>query len=89
MGSPLPFIIEAQLRSRAVRYRGTRVYKKIKNNINYFDSFGNLQPPRELVRYFGVGSTIRYNQDRFQDFDSVICGHLCLEFLTYKNNRAK
>jgi len=28
--------------------------KKKKNDIHYFDSFGNLQPPREVVKYLGV-----------------------------------
>jgi len=26
---------------------------KNKNNVHYFDSFGNLQPPREVVKYMG------------------------------------
>jgi len=43
-------------------------YNKNKNNIHYFDSFGNLQPPREVVKY--LGHRIQYN-----------CGHLCLAFL--------
>lgn len=50
--------------------------------IYYFDSFGNLRPPMEILRYFGTPVDIRYNYDRQQSFNSVICGHLCLEFLT-------
>lgn len=38
-------------------------YRKNDNKETYFDSFGNLQPPRELLEYFGVGSTINYNRD--------------------------
>jgi len=47
--------------------------------IHYFDSFGNLQPPREVVKY--LGRRIHYNYDRVQDFDTYICGHLSLAFL--------
>jgi len=54
-------------------------YNKNKNNIHYFDSFGNLQPPREVVKY--LGHRIQYNYDRVQDFDTYNCGHLCLAFL--------
>jgi len=54
-------------------------YNKNKNNINYFDSFGNLQPPKEVVKY--LGNRIQYNYDRVQDFDTYNCGHHCLAFL--------
>ena len=57
-------------------------YKKMNNQVIYFDSFGNLQPPRDLIKYLGVGSTIKYNHGRYQDYDTVICGHLCLKFLS-------
>lgn len=60
-------------------------YKKHNNKVQYFDSFGNLKPPRELISYFGPGVEISYNYHRKQNFDSVVCGHLCLKFLT-KNN---
>lgn len=56
-------------------------YKKSENKINYFDSFGNLHPPYELVKYFGPSAKITYNYERIQSFDSVVCGHLCLKFL--------
>ena len=59
-------------------------YNKIINKINYFDSFGNLKPPQELVQYFGSGSKIYYNHERFQRFNTFNCGHLCLNFL-YNN----
>lgn len=45
----------------------------------YFDSFGNLRPPKELVTY--LGPNIQYNYDSFQNYNTVICGHLCLIFL--------
>lgn len=62
-------------------------YKKRGAVIDYFDSYGDLRPPVELVNYFKSDNeqqtpTIRYNYDRRQGFDSVICGHLCLEFLS-------
>jgi hypothetical protein len=56
-------------------------YKKIKNKVYYFDSFGNLKPPLELQRYFG-DCDIYYNYSRKQSYNSVICGHLCLQFLS-------
>lgn len=56
-------------------------YRKVKNKIYYFDSFGNLKPPSELLRYFG-GCNIYYNYQREQTFNSVVCGHLCLKFLS-------
>lgn len=56
-------------------------YKKNYNDVMYFDSFGDLQPPIDLIDYFGVGSTIKYNYQQYQDYDTVICGHLCLNFL--------
>ena len=57
-------------------------YKKRNNQVIYFDSFGNLQPPRDLIKYLGVCSTVKYNYERYQDHDTVICGHLCLKFLS-------
>lgn len=57
------------------RKRGTKVY--------YFDSFGNLQPPVELKRYFR-GCEIYYNYHQEQDYNTNICGHLCLRFLYKK-----
>lgn len=55
-------------------------YKKRDNKVYYFDSFGNLAPPLELLRYFG-DCEIYYNYKRKQNFNSVVCGHLCLKFL--------
>lgn len=56
-------------------------YKKIGNSVRYYDSFGNLKPSLELIKYFGPNTVIRYNYKRKQPFNSVTCGHLCLEFL--------
>lgn len=56
-------------------------YCKRGNRVQYFDSFGNLRPPPELVQYLGPLAEIEYNYEREQGFDSVVCGHLCLKFL--------
>lgn len=49
----------------------------------YFDSFGNLRPPKELVLYLNSSGPckILYNHDRFQKYNAVNCGHLVLNFL--------
>lgn len=57
----------------AVRKEGDVAY--------YFDSFGNLKPPPEIASYLR-GVRILYNMVRYQNFNSVICGHLCLQFLS-------
>ena len=51
--------------------------------ISYFDSFG-VKPPIEILHYFASQNQyfeIYYNIDQIQNFDEVICGHLCLNFL--------
>lgn len=55
-------------------------YKKIGNNVWYFDSMGNMKPPKELFNYLKVDE-IFYNHERYQHFNTFICGHLCLKFL--------
>lgn len=57
-------------------------YKKKGNKSNYFDSFGNLSPPKELIKY--LGGNIEYNYIKYQDYDTYVCGHLCLIFLLNK-----
>lgn len=61
-------------------------YKKTGRKVMYFDSFGDLQPPNELMSYFNVGS-VNYNYERYQEFDTIVCGHLCLKFLCGQLNR--
>lgn len=56
-------------------------YIKRGNFVIYFDSFGDLRPPNELVKYFGKNVFIKYNKDKHQDFNTNVCGHLCLKFL--------
>lgn len=55
-------------------------FNKLDKKVFYYDSFGSLKPPPELIRYF-TSCEIYYNYKREQSFDSVICGHLCLRFL--------
>lgn len=48
----------------------------------YFDSFGKLPPPIEVVEYLHKnGVQLYYNAKKYQNYGSVICGHLCLKFL--------
>ena len=56
-------------------------YRKSGNDVTYFDSFGNLGPPRELIKYLDVDN-IKYNYKKYQDYDTHNCGHLCLDFLS-------
>lgn len=59
-------------------------YVKRGNKISYFDSIGQLSPPLEVIKYFrsdGGNNNITYNFDRYQNLNSYICGHLCLQFL--------
>lgn len=58
-------------------------YVKNDKSILYFDSFGNLPPPKDIIKYFnsdGVNK-IQYNYISEQKFNSYNCGQLCLKFL--------
>jgi hypothetical protein len=58
-------------------------YKKVGNQAMYFDSYGNLRPPLELIKYLqskGLCKII-YNYKNLQSFNMINCGHLCLKFL--------
>lgn len=57
-------------------------YKKRNNQVYYYDAYGNMRPPLELTQYFGTDTNIYYNYKRDQPPHTVICGHLCLDFLT-------
>lgn len=56
-------------------------YYKRDKTCYYFDSFGDLQPFREFIDYISGKCVIRFNYKRYQKFNTVICGHLCLKFL--------
>ena len=59
-------------------------YKKSGNKVIYFDSFGDLKPPKEFVKYMKK-CKIFLNSDQYQRFDSANCGHLAIAFLFNKN----
>lgn len=61
-------------------------YKKTGTSVIYFDSFGNLQPPQEIVKYIGSRNKIFFNHDTFQSYNSFNCGQLCIHFL-YELNK--
>lgn len=54
-------------------------YVKYNNYVEYFDSYGNLKPPLELIKY--LGPKVHYNYDNIQRDHPFNCGHLCLIFL--------
>lgn len=54
-------------------------YAKYEDYIEYFDSYENLKPPRELVKY--LGTDIYYNYDNTQKNHPYNCGHICIKFL--------
>ena len=60
-------------------------YRKTGNNVTYFDSFGDLRPPRDLINYRKVDK-IKYNYKRYQEYNTFNCGHLCLKFLCNQLN---
>lgn len=54
-------------------------YAKFNDYIEYFDSYGNLKPPLELIRY--ASDNVNYNYENIQKDHPYNCGHLCLNFL--------
>lgn len=54
---------------------------KINDRAWYFDSFGNLMPPIEVKVYLGTNVELMFNYNRYQKFNTFICGQLCLNFL--------
>ena len=58
----------------------TAWFKHPQRYVCYYDSYGDLPPPPEFVTYLS-NYDIYYNVGREQEFNSVICGQLCLCFL--------
>lgn len=56
------------------------------SSIWYFDSFGDLPPPIELQNHF-KGYHILYNYSNYQNYNTFICGHLCIDFLQCMNQQ--
>jgi hypothetical protein len=53
-------------------------YYKNKHEKYYYDSYGDANPPKQLVLYLGPKNLI-YNRRRYQNYDNPnICCHLCL-----------
>lgn len=67
----------------SIKNEGTHwtCFVKVSNDVYYFDSFGKLAPPLELINYLGSNCNIFYNSKQYQYYNTVICGHLCLRFL--------
>lgn len=55
-------------------------YHKNGNKVFYYDSFGDLPPPKEVEKYLS-GNSIYFNYNTEQKLNTSICGHLCLQFL--------
>lgn len=56
-------------------------YVKLDNFVEYFDSYGNLKPPKEFLKYMGSNLDINYNYINYQGNHPFNCGHLCINFL--------
>lgn len=59
-------------------------YVKNGHQCEYFDSYGDLRPPREFLNYMfkGGANNITYNYNNVQKDGKYNCGHLCLHFLS-------
>lgn len=55
-------------------------YVKLNDYCEYFNSYGDLKPPIELIKYWNC-KNIFYNYNNYQRFNTVNCGHLCLKYL--------
>lgn len=58
-------------------------YRKDKDVQYVFDSYGDV-PTKPLIQYLVIENLI-YNDNCIQDFNSVICGHLCVKVLKLLN----
>lgn len=79
-----PWINECMILNHdSVKNNGTHwtCYVKQRQEVYYFDSFGKLPPPLELIRYLGSECNIYYNTEQYQTYNTINCGHLCLRFL--------
>ena len=59
-------------------------YRKNGQHAYYFDSYGQLRPPREIINYLckQPDTIIHYNLNRYQKANDWNCGHSSLAFLT-------
>lgn len=58
-------------------------YIKKNRNVIYFDSYGNLKPPIELISYFNSNgkANVYYTYKNRQKLNSFNCGQLSLKFV--------
>ncbi|KAJ8671821.1 hypothetical protein QAD02_003080 [Eretmocerus hayati] len=56
-------------------------YTKNGSRVRFYNSYGNLRPPSELVQYLGPQCEISYNRSQHQTYSQKNCGHLCIKFL--------
>ena len=52
------------------------------NEVIYFDSFGVEHIPKEINKFIG-NSDIKSNIFRIQEYNSIMCGYFCIEFINY------
>ena len=53
-----------------------------RNNVTYFDSLGVEHIPKEIKKFIG-NKIIITNICRVQEYDSVMCGYFCMEFIDF------
>ena len=53
-----------------------------RNNVTYFDSLGVEHIPKEIKEFIG-NKIIITNICRVQEYDSVMCGYFCMEFIDF------
>lgn len=79
-----PWLVESGIVNLdSVNNKGTHWVSYIKkgNAVSYFDSYGNLAPPREFMHYMRDVKNISYNRVRYQKDGTSECGRLALLFL--------
>ena len=54
----------------------------MRDEVNYFDSFGVEHIPREIKKFIG-NKNIKANIYRVQTNDSVMCGYFCIGFIDF------
>ena len=50
--------------------------------VTYIDSFGIEHTPKEVKKFIGNRNIIT-NIYRIQNYDSILCGYFCIEFIDY------
>ena len=52
----------------------------LNNNVTYFHTFGVEHIPKEIKKFIG-NKNIQANIFRIQEYDSLVCGFVCFEFI--------